>query len=171
MATSLSSPFGEMLLPLSHESSQGSVNSSRIFQVQIISFLALAYMSVCTYWSLFRLNLGWAYSLQGPNQTTPGSLMFNGAYFSRLQFSLGYNFLIFLHLDKANHTAFMTLMKDAQTVPLFGASMTVYVPVLFAIVVLLTVSIMLECVTSLIIYMYICIVIQWMFPTIAVFRH
>ena len=67
--------------------------------IQAISFLALSYMSICTYWSLFRLNLGWAFTLQGPQLSPPSSLIFNGEYFSRLQFALGYNFLMLLNLS------------------------------------------------------------------------
>ena len=66
--------------------------------IQAVSFLALSYMSICTYWSLFRLNLGWAFTLQGPQLSPPSSLIFNGEYFSRLQFALGYNFLMLLNL-------------------------------------------------------------------------
>lgn len=66
--------------------------------MQGVSFFALSYMSICTYWSLFRLNLGWAYTLQGPQLSPPSSLIFNGEYFSRLQFALGYNFLMFLNV-------------------------------------------------------------------------
>ena len=65
--------------------------------VQGVAFIFLAYMSICTYWSLFRINLGWAYSLQGPQQSSPSSMIFNAEYFSRLQFTLGYNFLVILH--------------------------------------------------------------------------
>ena len=138
-ATHMNSPFGLMLAASSEKSSNPSVTSRHIFEVQTVSFLSLAYMSLCTYWSLFRLNLGWAYSLQGPHQTSSASLMFNGAYFARLQFSLGYNFILLLHLKSAGNTAFMTLMQDAETIPLFGASMGVYVPILMSVVALLTV--------------------------------
>jgi LMBR1-like membrane protein len=74
---------------------QGQLNAVAI---QGVSFFALSYMSICTYWSLFRLNLGWAYTLQGPQLSPPSSLIFNGEYFSRLQFALGYNFLMLLNI-------------------------------------------------------------------------
>ena len=32
--------------------------------VQAVSFVALMYMSMCTYWPLFRINVGWSYNLQ-----------------------------------------------------------------------------------------------------------
>lgn len=74
-------------------------NENGVF-IQAISFIALSYMSICTYWSLFRLNLGWSHTLQGPQLSTPSSLIFNGQYFSRLQFALGYNFLLFINVPK-----------------------------------------------------------------------
>lgn len=67
--------------------------------IQFIAFLALSYMSLTTYWSLFKFNLG-SYSLQGPKQTTSESLIKNGIYFTRLQFTLGYNFLIIVNNKK-----------------------------------------------------------------------
>ena len=94
MATEWRSPVGYVM---------GAYNPPReknAVVMQAVSFLALSYMSICTYWSLFRLNLGWAYTLQGPQLSPPSSLIFNGEYFSRLQFALGYNFLMFLNVPR-----------------------------------------------------------------------
>lgn len=95
MAAHWSSPVGYMMGAYSQE--QELKNS---VVIQAVSFLALSYMSICTYWSLFRLNLGWAYTLQGPQLSPPASLIFNGEYFSRLQFALGYNFLMLLNVSE-----------------------------------------------------------------------
>ena len=92
-ASSLQSPIGYLILSSKHQS-----NASDL--TQLITFFSLLYMSVCTYWSLFQLNLGIAYSLQGPNHTTSSSLIFNGEYLSRLQFTLGYNFLLILDIQR-----------------------------------------------------------------------
>ena len=87
---SMQSPVGLLLGHLS--SGAGSV-----FLVQCFAFLSLAYMSICTYWAMFRINLGWAFTLQ-PNQQSPAtSLLFNATYFCRLQFSLAFNFLLMLN--------------------------------------------------------------------------
>lgn len=87
---SMQSPVGMLLVHLS--SGGGSV-----FVVQCFAFFALAYMSICTYWAMFRMNLGWAFTLQ-PNQQSPAtSLLFNATYFCRLQFSLAFNFLLMLN--------------------------------------------------------------------------
>ena len=94
MAAHWSSPVGYMMGAYSPQTDVNSV------VIQAVSFLALSYMSICTYWSLFRLNLGWAYTLQGPQLSPPASLIFNGEYFSRLQFALGYNFLMLLNVPE-----------------------------------------------------------------------
>lgn len=97
MSTKLHSPIGELMGAYNPGSSIG---DAQVILVQAVSFLALMYMSVCMYWSLFRLNLGWAFTLQGPQQSPPSSLIFNGEYFSRLQFPLGYNFLMTLNVPR-----------------------------------------------------------------------
>lgn len=90
--SSMDSPVGTFLNHLAD-------NGAGVFMVQFFSFLALSYMSICTYWAMFRINLGWAFTLQ-PNQQSPStSLLFNATYFCRLQFSLAFNFLLLLNND------------------------------------------------------------------------
>ena len=92
MASSLSSPIGLLLENLA-------MGHMDFIAIQTIALLSLAYMSICTYWSLFRLNLGAMYSLQCPQLSLTPSLIFNAQYFSRLQFALGYNFIIMLNIS------------------------------------------------------------------------
>lgn len=127
MPTDLNSPVGLWLVSLSQD-------SSNFIAIQIISVLTLAYMSICTYWSLFRINLGAMYTLQGPQLSLPASLIFNAQYFSRLQFSLGYNFLIMLNIQGTDRTAFNKLMSNMNTIPVFGHQVTVYVPIIMVLV-------------------------------------
>lgn len=94
MTTQLHSPIGIII-----GAYDKNPEKDNIVLVQAVSFLALSYMSICTYLSLFRINLGWSYTLQGPQLSPPSSLIFNGEYFSRLQFSLGYNFLLILNAN------------------------------------------------------------------------
>lgn len=102
LSTSLHSPIGMLIgaysggVSATTQSNSTTTNGTSAY-VQFVCFLTLAYMSLCTYWSLFRLNLGWAYTLQGSQQSSPSSLIYNGEYFSRLQFPLGYNFLMTLN--------------------------------------------------------------------------
>ena len=101
MSSNLNSPIGLMLLSATASSSDADSDSgSGSVFAQMIIFLSLCYMSVCTYWSLFRLNIGWAYTMQGPNLSPPSSMIFNATYFCRLQFYIGYNFILFVNLKK-----------------------------------------------------------------------
>lgn len=95
MASKLHSPIGVMM---GAYESDNTVQSPVV--IQGFAFLYLSYMSICTYWSLFQLNLGWQYSLQGPQLSPHTSLLFNGCYFSRLQFSMGYNFLLTMNVPR-----------------------------------------------------------------------
>ena len=92
--------------------------------IQSVAFISLFYMSMCTYWSLFQINLGWQYKLQGPQLSGHSSLVFNAQYFSRLQFTLGFNFLMTLNIKQAEKAAFSNLMRNITIVPLFGTSFT-----------------------------------------------
>lgn len=93
MSSHVDSPVGLMMTAYDYQTSSS-------FMVQAVSFVALMYMSMCTYWPLFRINVGWSYKLQGPQQSSPFSLIFNAEYLSRLQFTIGYNFLMYLNVSK-----------------------------------------------------------------------
>jgi len=131
MSTSLDSPIAIMMTAYGYQK-RNSV------MVQGIAFVVLMYMALCTFWPLFRLNLGWAYKLQGPQQSSPFSLVFNAEYLSRLQFAIGYNFLMYLNVPRASNTAFNQLMKNIELIPVFGANFAVYVPLIMILVALLT---------------------------------
>lgn len=55
MASQLRSPMALMM---------GDPQHLNPIVVQGVSFLFLSYMSICTYWTLFRINIGWEYKLQ-----------------------------------------------------------------------------------------------------------
>lgn len=93
MSSQMHSPIGLMMTAYDYQTSSS-------VMVQGVSFVALMYMSMCTYWPLFRINIGWTYKLQGPQQSSPFSLIFNAEYLSRLQFTIGYNFLMYLNVPK-----------------------------------------------------------------------
>lgn len=137
MSTNLNSPIGAILTGIAgtEASRSNSTSNGESFIAQFLIFLALCYMSVCTYWSLFRINIGWAYTLQGPHLSPPSSLIFNAMYFCRLQFSIGYNFLLFVNLTKMRQTSFFSdLVISMEIVPLFGSSFSVYAPIITAII-------------------------------------
>lgn len=103
MSSSLHSPIGVMMGAYSTSASpaaDGNDTGARTVLTQAVAFVALSYMSICTYWSLFRVNIGWAYAMQGPQQSSTSALIFNGEYLSRLQFPLGNNFLMILNAPR-----------------------------------------------------------------------
>jgi hypothetical protein len=57
MSTDLRSPIGFLLVNLSDE-------GAGLFMVQSVSFAYLLYMSFCTFYSFFKLNFGWSFTLQ-----------------------------------------------------------------------------------------------------------
>ena len=93
MSSNMDSPIGLMMTAYSYQEPSPAV-------VQAVSFMALAYMSICTYSPLFRINIGFSFRLQGPQQSPPSSLIFNGKFLSRLQFALGYNFLSAINVSR-----------------------------------------------------------------------
>lgn len=159
MESALPSPIGLLMESLSFDSAD-------FIAIQIIAVLTLAYMSVCMYLSLFRLNLGAVYTLQGPQLSLPPSLIFNAQYFSRLQFTLGYNFLVMLNIQgyrsihstllsicltflvrtvlfvkccRTDITGFDMLMKSMKTIPVFGNEVITYVPIAMTLIAIVTV--------------------------------
>jgi hypothetical protein len=109
--------------------------------IQLASLLPYAYMSLCTFYSLFKLKVSGLLSLHAPHQSTPGPMLLNAIYLIRLQFPLGYNYLLLLSPPSAHGRAavgddvvFNHLMSSMQTIPIFGASFVVYAPIVLVCV-------------------------------------
>lgn len=132
MSTDVTSPLGWLVDGIGEGTDDTQESGS--LGVQVICFFALAYLAVCTFYSLFCMNIGYDYSLSGPRSSGPSSLLFNGCYSARLQFALGYNFILMLNTDRLDGTAFSTLMEDMQTIPVAGTSLNVYVPLVILLV-------------------------------------
>lgn len=128
------SPWG---LLISNIADDGSAYPAAI---QLVALVPYAYMSICTFYSLFKLKLFGLLTLHGPHQSTPGPLIFNAIYLIRLQFPLGYNYLLTLSPPNArgraaisSDVAFKQLMTSMETVPLFGQGFVVYAPIVLAV--------------------------------------
>ena len=61
---------------------------------QICALIPLLYMSICVYTCLFQMSLLGPYCLRGNRQSHGVALVFNAQYLVRLQFPLGYNYLL-----------------------------------------------------------------------------
>mmetsp|Transcript_31940 Transcript_31940/g.95639 ORF Transcript_31940/g.95639 Transcript_31940/m.95639 type:complete len:655 (-) Transcript_31940:140-2104(-) len=98
---------------------------------QIAALVPLLYMSWCMFGSLFKLSVFGPFCLRGSKQSLGVALVFNAQYLVRLQFPLGYNYLLMLKYDTSSTTcAFSKVMSDMETVPFFGTSFSVYAPLL-----------------------------------------
>ncbi len=96
---------------------------------QIAVLIPLLYMAICVSTGLFSVGRFGPYSLRGHRQSTGTALVFNTQYLVRLQFSLGYNYLMMLKYDTSD-CAFSQFVGQMDIVPLFGKSFPVYAPLL-----------------------------------------
>ena len=83
------SPFSWILVALDQ---WGGSSSQTIFQ--LAALVPLLYMSICVYTCLFQMSLLGPYCLRGNKQSHGVALVFNAQYLVRLQFPLGYNYLL-----------------------------------------------------------------------------
>jgi len=95
----------------------------------ISALIPLLYMSICVYSSLFKVSVFGPFALHGQGQSHPVALVFNAQYLVRLQFSLGYNYLLMLKYDTdSTACAFSEVMGAMSVFPFFGTSFSVYAP-------------------------------------------
>ena len=102
----LESPLGHMI-----DTYDAGKDGKSTLGIQVTCFMVLAYMALCTFYSLFNVNIaGVEYSLS-PQSSPPSSLLVNAIYFSRLQFSIGFNFVILCGSNRLEHMCFDKLMQ------------------------------------------------------------
>ena len=100
--------------------------------IEVLTFLIIAYMSVCAYSSLMKMKFFRDYKLVKYHETDPGSLLFFTAYLCRLSVPLCYNFLNLVDdADQALTTQFASVMGKMD---LLGKKFSIYVPVVMALV-------------------------------------
>jgi len=140
------SPWGLLISQIIqiNNGSNGSVQYP--MTIQVLALLPYAYMSLCTFYSLFKLKLFGLLTLCGPQQSTPGPLLFNAIYLIRLQFPLGLNYLLMLSPPYAkgsaaigDDVAFRQLFSSIDTIPLFGQGFVVYAPIVLSILCVFTI--------------------------------
>ena len=87
------SPFSWTLHALDHYHEYWTSGWAQV-AFQICALIPLLYMSLCVYTSLFQMSLLGPYCLRGNRQSAGVALVFNAQYLVRLQFPLGYNYLL-----------------------------------------------------------------------------
>ena len=126
------SPFA-FILSIVGKTDAGDVDSSASKGVvfAVVALIPLLYMSACVYTSLFKMSFFGPYCLRGYKQSSGVALIFNAQYLVRMQFPLGYNYLLMLKYDTAEtNCSFAAIMRNMSTVPFFGTSFSVYAPLI-----------------------------------------
>ncbi|XP_042495109.1 LMBR1 domain-containing protein 2 homolog A-like [Macadamia integrifolia] len=108
--------------------------------VQIIAFIPLMYMCVCTYYSLFKIGMLMFYSLT-PRQSSSVNLLMICSMVARYAPPISYNFLNLIRLGEDKKTIFERTMGNIdQAVPFFGKNFNKIYPVIMVIYTLLVAS-------------------------------
>ncbi|KAJ4967339.1 hypothetical protein NE237_019188 [Protea cynaroides] len=108
--------------------------------VQILAFVPLMYMCVCTYYSLFKIGMLMFYSLT-PRQTSSVSLLMICSMVARYAPPISYNFLNLIRLAGNQKTIFEKRMGNIDdAVPFFGKGFNNIYPLIMVIYTLFVAS-------------------------------
>ncbi|KAL3843773.1 hypothetical protein ACJIZ3_001176 [Penstemon smallii] len=108
--------------------------------VQVVAFIPLLYMCLCTYYSLFKIGMLTFYSLT-PRQTSSVSLLMICSMVARYAPPISYNFLNLIHLEKGTKTIFEKRMGNIDdAVPFFGKGFNKIYPLIMVIYTILIAS-------------------------------
>lgn len=106
---------------------------------ELLAFLALLYLVLCAYSSLVKLRLFGKFALLSHHNSTERSLLQTSIYQCRLQFAIGYNFLLLLgDRELTNRTAFAALFENMRIVHVFGDEFSVYAPMVMVLLAVVT---------------------------------
>ncbi|CAK9294381.1 unnamed protein product [Gordionus sp. m RMFG-2023] len=116
--------------------------------VEVVSISTLTYLSLCAYFTIFKLRIFDLYCLLPNHHTDEYSLLFAGMLLSRLTSPLCLNFLSLIHMDQGYavsstidnmkgpddgqpiDTAFIQVMGRLNLIPFIGQGFNVYFPML-----------------------------------------
>ncbi|KAK9713087.1 hypothetical protein RND81_06G001900 [Saponaria officinalis] len=116
-----------------------SVGRQELF-VQVLAFIPLMYMCICTYYSLFKIGMLMFYSLT-PRQTSSVNLLMICSMVARYAPPISYNFLNLIRLDQNAKTIFEKRMGNIDdAVPFFGEGFNKIYPLIMVIYTILVAS-------------------------------
>ncbi|KAI3506505.1 hypothetical protein L1887_28866 [Cichorium endivia] len=108
--------------------------------VQVIAFVPLFYMCICTYYSLFKIGMLMFYSFT-PSHTSPVSLLMICSMVARYAPPISYNFLNLIRLDGKKKTIFEQRMGNIDNaVPFFGKGFNKLYPLIMVVYTILVAS-------------------------------
>ncbi|XP_071811243.1 G-protein coupled receptor-associated protein LMBRD2-like isoform X2 [Apostichopus japonicus] len=120
-----------------------SANSKNNYLViEIICIVIMAFLSVCSYYTVFKIRIFDFYLLAPHHQTDENSLLFCGMMLCRLTPPLCLNFLSLIHLDTRTdelETAYTGVMgRHLDLLPFIQSGFNVYYPIIVAVLCLAT---------------------------------
>ncbi|KAL3621718.1 hypothetical protein CASFOL_034378 [Castilleja foliolosa] len=108
--------------------------------VQVIAFVPLMFMCICTYYSLFKVGRLMFYSLT-PKQSSAVSLLMICSMVARYAPAISYNFLNLISLGEGKETIFEQRMGNIdKAVPFFGDGFNSIYPLIMVIYTILVAS-------------------------------
>nr|XP_043607883.1 LMBR1 domain-containing protein 2 homolog [Erigeron canadensis] len=108
--------------------------------VQVIAFVPLLYMCICTYYSLFQVGMLTFYSFT-PRQTSSVSLLMICSMVARYAPPVSFNFLNLISLDGVKMTVFEKRMGNIDdAVPFFGKGFNKLYPLIMVVYTILVAS-------------------------------
>ncbi|KAK7280977.1 hypothetical protein RIF29_08586 [Crotalaria pallida] len=108
--------------------------------VQVLAFIPLVYMCICTYYSLFKIGMLMFYSLT-PRQTSSVNLLMICSMVARYAPPISYNFLNLIRLGPHKTTIFEQRMGNIDNaVPFFGDKFNKIYPLIMVIYTILVAS-------------------------------
>lgn len=123
----------------------------RYFDIEVVSCLTIAYMCMCTYYTVFRMKIFNFYYFAPRHQTDANSLLFSGLLLCRLTYALCLNFLAMIHLDGhvtgnteqnghkfESETQFTKFMGHMDLLSFVAKGLNVYYPMIVLLVCICT---------------------------------
>lgn len=115
------------------------------FVIEILSISSIAYLCICTYYTVFKIRVFNYYYLASHHQTDEYSLIFCGMLLCRLTPPLCLNFLGLMHLDShivttidEQPTAFTGIMGHMDVIGFISGGFNVYLPIVMCLFCLAT---------------------------------
>ncbi|ESO12929.1 hypothetical protein HELRODRAFT_105627 [Helobdella robusta] len=113
--------------------------------IEFVCILTISYLSICTYYTIFKMRIFNYYYIVGPHETDENSMIFCGMLLCRLTPPLCLNFLGLIHLDshitKENmvETAYTRFMGNLDVLPFISDGFNIYFPIAIVALCLLTI--------------------------------
>ncbi|KAI1295474.1 G-protein coupled receptor-associated protein LMBRD2 [Halotydeus destructor] len=115
------------------------------FFMEILSILSLAYLSICAFYTIFKIRVFNYYYLASHHMTDEYSLIFCGMLLCRLAPPLCLNYLGLIHLDShitkvhdKLETYFTQIMGHMDVIPFISSGFNIYLPMLMCLFCLAT---------------------------------